>query len=156
MQDGPVSGQPLATDQRARNREGPSPTRSTAGGKVRIGVHCKTVGPKRVVVAEKEEHVVAQVLVGALGCSTDCFLLKERCVAISVSSCFPSRPPRRPPELAPCSPRCSLTSSLRRHSARAPFGRWRRHHARKFGVCRSPRKLHCASVVERCKLAPHG
>ena len=71
MQDGPVSGQPLATDQRARNREGPSPTRSTAGGKVRIGVHCKTVGPKRAVVAEKEEQVVAQVLVGALGCSED-------------------------------------------------------------------------------------
>ena len=71
MQDGPVSGQPLATDQRARNREGPSPTRSTAGGKVRMGVHCITVGPKRVVEAEKEEHVVAQALAGALGCSED-------------------------------------------------------------------------------------
>ena len=49
------------------------------------------------------------------------------------SNCFPSRPPCRPPDLAPCSPRCSLASSLRRHSARAPFGRWRRRHARKFG-----------------------
>ena len=51
----------------------------------------------------------------------------------SGTNCFPSRPPCRPPELAPCSPRCSLTSSLRRHAARAPCGRWRRHHARKFG-----------------------
>ena len=50
------------------------------------------------------------------------------------TNCFPSRPPCRPPELAPCSPRCSLASSLRRHSTRrALFGRWRRRHARKFG-----------------------
>ena len=74
---------------------------------------------------------------------------------ILIMCCFASNksPPRRPTVLTKCSLGWSLPNSFRRYFARAPFGRWPRHHrpqrnaSRKTHPGKSPRKLHSAIVV---------